>query len=632
MKKIFFALPLLCGSFLLSSSALATNTVTITEIGAFEPDGKEWVEIYNLSDETVELSEWRFITEEGGKPTNHKINPSSQTTETKINPQEFAIIAEDAEKFISAYPQISGKIFDSSWGTINENGQKKIGLKNAENEIVEFFNYPPAPDFSLEKINLSVPSDDFNNWKEHPSGNTAGQANYWSSHTLESPPTEPAPASPEINVEAPPEENHANPSNNPAPQENQTEPVSQAPSAPEYSRVETPAPAPTAPSPKITSSEPPKPLIWPLEISLTEVFPDPADEKTEFIEIFNSGNDILSLSGLMVDDEDGGSAPFTIPKDISIGPLSFYVFYRDQTGLALNNDGDSVRLLNADKTIFYELKIPKAEPGLGYGKFGNAWFWSETSPNAENQAPKQIEGEKIMVDSNSYFVEQKIGEIKALPDGAKISTEGLVIVAPGLFSEQYFYISDGSGIQIYQHKKDFPDLILGEKIQVTGEISTAYGEKRVKVASAEEIIKITSDPPSIPPDKKIVELSETDMENICRLEGELTEIKKDSAYLDDGTGEIKIIFKANTGLKASSFEIGDQISISGLIQKTENEWKILPRIPSDIIVKEKGSPQNAPEQPPDAKKENHTQRYLWAAVIFCLFILFGKIFFKKNKT
>ncbi|MEK7097789.1 MAG: hypothetical protein AAB906_03000, partial [Patescibacteria group bacterium] len=61
--------------------------------------------------------------------------------------------------------------------------------------------------------------------------------------------------------------------------------------------------------------------------------------------------------------------------------------------------------------------------------------------------------------------------------GNFIVTSGIVAAEPGRFGSQFFYIvyESGNGVQVYSNKKDFPELKIGDFIEVGGEISKING-------------------------------------------------------------------------------------------------------------------------------------------------------------
>lgn len=89
----------------------------------------------------------------------------------------------------------------------------------------------------------------------------------------------------------------------------------------------------------------------------------------EFIELYNLGPGPVFLRGWMLDDiADGGSRPYKIPG-ITISPHGFAVFFRTRTHIALNDRGDSVRLLAPDGRVIDEISYLKVKAyNLSYGR------------------------------------------------------------------------------------------------------------------------------------------------------------------------------------------------------------------------------------------------------------------------
>ncbi|MBI5413361.1 lamin tail domain-containing protein [Candidatus Peregrinibacteria bacterium] len=144
--------------------------IVISEIAAYEPSDTEWVEIYNNGYSSVNLTGWKFFEEQ----TNHGINVFQGTS--TLNPAEYAVIANKADLVKQKYPQYTGTIFDSSWGTLKEEGEE-IGLKNASGNMSEVFTYPQTgTSTSLERMDLNLAGSSTLNWENHPTSNSIGQA------------------------------------------------------------------------------------------------------------------------------------------------------------------------------------------------------------------------------------------------------------------------------------------------------------------------------------------------------------------------------------------------------------------------------------------------------------------------
>lgn len=147
----------------------------------------------------------------------------------------------------------------------------------------------------------------------------------------------------------------------------------------EQSPTQTPAPTPT-PTPTPAMS-------YPSGVFINEIMPNPrgADETEEWIELYNSNNSDLDLSGWQIQDTAGTITNYTIPAGTKISATSFLVFKRSDTKIMLNNDGDGLNLLTPDKKIIASVTFTKAPLGQSYNKTTSGWNWSTTlTPGAKN--------------------------------------------------------------------------------------------------------------------------------------------------------------------------------------------------------------------------------------------------------
>ncbi len=126
--------------------------------------------------------------------------------------------------------------------------------------------------------------------------------------------------------------------------------------------------------------------IYPKQITINEFIPDPEgkDSEQEWIEIYNNLDQAIDLSGWFLDDEPDGSTPFAIPENSLIPSKGYLVFSRKITKIALNNDGDQVRLLLPDKTIFQEISYEESKQGKSLAKSPKGFVWSIPTPGFSN--------------------------------------------------------------------------------------------------------------------------------------------------------------------------------------------------------------------------------------------------------
>ncbi|MBU2542114.1 lamin tail domain-containing protein [Patescibacteria group bacterium] len=344
------------------------------------------------------------------------------------------------------------------------------------------------------------------------------------------------------------------------------------------------------------------------QMKINEFIPNPTgSDTTEFIELYNSGSEEIDLSGIKLDDEEGGSRAYTFPDGTIVSPGEYFVVGRQDSKLALNNTSDSVRLLYPDGTILQEVRYDDVPEGASYAlnSSNDVWSWTGTITAGEENIISNVRNMNvrttlstssgnIRIASKSKMIKSVISTtLEKLRDedvGDKVKVIGVVAVEPGVLSSQYFYIvgspldarSGQAGVQVYMYSKDFPELKIGDRIEITGEISEAYGETRVKLASRDDIKVI--DHPGDPVGKvfEIADLQEPYEGWLVQVNGEITELKSSYMYVDDGTEEIKIYFKRGAGINNKILQVGDLVNITGLLAQTAGGYQILPRSQNDI--------------------------------------------------
>jgi len=118
--------------------------------------------------------------------------------------------------------------------------------------------------------------------------------------------------------------------------------------------------------------------LW-SRVYISEFLPNPEgpDEKEEWIELYNDDEKDILLEGIALDDDEGGSRPYAIPKGTIITSKGFFVFPRSETKVALNTSDDAVRLLTAKGRLISRVRYDKAKENeaaaLDMAKGGFYW-------------------------------------------------------------------------------------------------------------------------------------------------------------------------------------------------------------------------------------------------------------------
>lgn len=137
---------------------------------------------------------------------------------------------------------------------------------------------------------------------------------------------------------------------------------------------------------KIPSSTPTPTTITPDSVILSEIYPQPSGDGNEWIEIFNDSDQDAYLRDWYIDDvSDGGSAPRIF--SMNIAPQSFGVIEFSQQ--LLNNDGDTVQLLNPQKVEVESFTYTDSQENLSVAKsdlHGSSWCIQTPSRGLSNNS------------------------------------------------------------------------------------------------------------------------------------------------------------------------------------------------------------------------------------------------------
>ena len=139
------------------------------------------------------------------------------------------------------------------------------------------------------------------------------------------------------------------------------------------------------------------------------------------------------------------------------------------TGISLNNSGETIQLYDPQNEVISEVEYPAAETGQSYALVSDTWQWTTTpTPDEANMITSAVDevvadtaDEDGTVTTTAEEVTEEgglsIAAVKQLASGETVTFTGVVLVLPDTYSSNYFYVQDEtSGIQIYSSSKSFP--------------------------------------------------------------------------------------------------------------------------------------------------------------------------------
>lgn len=313
------------------------------------------------------------------------------------------------------------------------------------------------------------------------------------------------------------------------------------------------------------------------KVFISEVLPNPkgSDSKGEWVELYNTSDEIIDLSGFQIDDTEGGSKPYTL-QDLSIGVKEYLVLKRPLTKIAFNNDSDEVRLLDLLGNLVEVIEYEEGKEGLSYARSLNGvWAWTaKVTPGEENVIEKELE-----VSEAADVINIGLSNVRSLETGTKVQVQGVVSVLPGILGSQIFYIS-GSGLQVYSYKKDFPNLAIGDLVRINGTLSEARGETRIKTKTADDIRVLAKGDPPLAHEITDQVIDESLQGSLVQVQGTIIDVTRSKFILDNGFDEVLITIKKGTGISSKKIVPGMQVVITGIV----GDSVVMPRSQEDIEI------------------------------------------------
>ena len=124
-------------------------------------------------------------------------------------------------------------------------------------------------------------------------------------------------------------------------------------------------------------------------------FTDSYGTASDWIELYNTGDEAFDLSGWGLSDDEDNALKFTFPEGTSIGAGEYLVVAASKdastdtelhTGFALSKSGETLTLCNAAGEVLEKLEIPALGEDMTYGRIaGGKYEIMSPTPNASNE-------------------------------------------------------------------------------------------------------------------------------------------------------------------------------------------------------------------------------------------------------
>lgn len=539
----------------------------------------EFIELYNYSQQDIDIAGWKFA-EVSGKVFTLPTNVSSSVP---------------SREYFALYRSASGLV-------LNNNGGDQIALFDPNGDLVDSMQYTGT---AVEGKSLSLDAD--GEWK-WTSKVTPGTVNLFDTDPaddkddIEKPKTDPQPDEKEKGDDVPVPDDKDSDEKNPN-NEKPTAPDKEVPPKDDEDEQTEP--------PADNEGDKPTPEDTQARLFINEVFPNPpgSDFPNEWIELRNSEDRLVNLVGWKIADS-VRTHEFSMDAEI---PARGYLFLKQpELPIALNNTGDTVMLVNPLGEVVDIMSFPAdgAEGSSWARDTVGKWQWNtQPTPGQENIFPSVEESPQQEVDAGAQEIfdaqpspssvapvseggladQEKesiqeshisIADVKQLPLGSKVEIIGSVTVLPSTFHSDFFYIADESaGIQVSFSQGIWPEMKEGSVVRITGELSEAHSEKKVNIASIENVVVLDTEPQLVTP-RSVAAFAETEEGSLIQIQGIVAERSRYQLILDD---QWVITIKQKTQIDTSRFQQGDRMMITGILTQQKEEYQLWPRYQPDLV-------------------------------------------------
>ena len=374
-------------------------------------------------------------------------------------------------------------------------------------------------------------------------------------------------------------------------------------------------------------------------IHLSELYPNTGgnDATDEFIEITNDGTESASLDGWSI--TDAGGTRFTFVKPDAIAAHAFLAVMRLKSKLTLNNTGDTITLFAPDGSIADTQTYDQTTANLARANVEGVWTWTGVpTPNEPNRASTNNEtiGASDPVGANPTATTAShttsvgtvsarvltIANAKLATDGTRVTIRGFVTALPNTFNSQTMYVQDDTGgIQIYKSDCKFPTLTLGQEVTVTGTLSHANGEARIKVSKASSM-NVSSTVAPVVASSVSTNDGSSSIGSLITIAGMITSRSGSQALIDIDGKNWTIDLPKGSSSNEVSFAKGSNITVSGILTNSKTGLRLKPRSEQDVSVVSSNvaSTTDLQKNTNDKQPQNQTMAILLAVLASIAFV------------
>lgn len=331
-------------------------------------------------------------------------------------------------------------------------------------------------------------------------------------------------------------------------------------------------------------NEPVPVVVYNHSILITEIYPSPSEDEYEWIELYNYSDEKIDLLNWSLTDN---TKKQQVDSETIIQPKKHLVLSGDDLRLTLNNSGEKIALFdpNGDKVDEFVFKST-TNAVSNIRKFSGGKYLQKV---VQTRSVTQGARNKF-VDISDVFYGHKCLSIKSARNhvvGDTICIEGFITTEINKLGSKIFYIDDTTGgLQVYLSDESYwKSFKVGKRVRLLGELKETYGEHKLYVNDKNAVRALKDEGYRTPMLASTGKIGENLEGRLVSVTGIITQTSGRTFYIDDGSGELKILIKSSTSIDTPSKKKGQYAGIVGIVsQYGDDSYRVLPLESSDILI------------------------------------------------
>jgi predicted extracellular nuclease len=347
-------------------------------------------------------------------------------------------------------------------------------------------------------------------------------------------------------------------------------------------------------------------------VVINEVLPAPAADHNvdgvvngddEFIELYNSGSQPISLAGWQLSDNTGDADPtqrFTFDQGRLLNGGEWLLIWRKESYINQNVENDSIRLINSMGEEVDRIDwgaSPDNGESISRIPDGEGWVAGTlVTPGRANARPavnppdnptdgdhhdEDEEARPSSTEGQAGGPPGSLAQAKLAGLQAWVEFGAVVVVPPGLFNNS-IYVADpapdirvgpyaGIGINVFLRKGEFPPLQEGDRVLVRGLLRSFRGEMELQLEDATQIWRSSGGAPLLPLAVTPGEVGESLEGRLVNLRGVVSGWQGDSIFLVDPAQPeaepVRVVVRSSLGWKRPYVQRGERWQVTGVVSQ-----------------------------------------------------------------